>query len=83
MEWLKDWNDDLYVPDYTDMLKVVFTAKFGRGDIKDLVPRLSGNTAEDSFRKLEDGILKYMNEHNFRNFILILRSTGVHSSVDD
>ena len=76
MEWLKDWNDDLYVPDYTDMLKVVFTAKFGRGDIKDLVPRLSGNTAEDSFRKLEDGILKYMNEHNFKNFILILRSTG-------
>lgn len=76
MEWLKDWNDDLYVPDYTDMLKVVFTAKFGRGDIKDLVPRLSGNTVEDSFRKLEDGILKYMNEHNFKNFILILRSTG-------
>ncbi len=76
MEWLKDWRDDLYVPDYTDMLKVVFTAKFGRGDIKDLVPRLSGNTAGDSFRKLEDGILKYMNGHNFKNFILILRSTG-------
>ena len=76
MEWLEDWSDDLYVPDYTDMLKVVFTTKFGRGDIKDLVPRLSGSAAEDSFRKLEDGILKYMNEYNFKNFILILRSTG-------
>ncbi len=76
MKWLEDWSDDLYIPNYTDMLKVVFTAKFGRGDIKDLVPRLSGETAEDSFRKLGDGILKYMNEHNFKNFILILRSTG-------
>ncbi len=79
MKWLKDWddsNDKIYVPNYTDMLKVVFTVKFERGDLKDLIPRLSGNNAEDSFCKLKDGILEYINEHNFRNFVMILHSAG-------
>lgn len=31
MRWLKDVNDDIYDPTYTDMLRVAFTAEFGRG----------------------------------------------------
>ena len=31
MRWLKDVNDDLYDPTYTDMLRVAFTFEFGRG----------------------------------------------------
>lgn len=79
MEWLKNWedsNDKIYIPDYTDMLKVVFTMQFERGDLKDLIPRLSEDTAESSFCTLKDGILNYMNEHNFRNFVMILHSAG-------
>lgn len=82
MEWLKDWEDSkdkIYVPDYTDMMKVVFTVKFERGDLKDLVPRLSGDTAESSFRRLKGGVLNYMNEHYFRNFVMILHSAGFTS----
>src|SRR6185437_4449174 len=31
MKWLKDVNDDIYDPSYTDMLRVAFTSEFGRG----------------------------------------------------
>ncbi len=82
MRWLADWddsNDKIYVPDYTDMLKVVFTVKFKRGDLKDLIPSLSGDTAESSFGKIESGVLNYMNEHNFRNFVMVLHSVGFTS----
>src|SRR5205085_4176156 len=36
MRWLKDVNDDIYDPTYTDMLRVAFTAEFGRGRLADL-----------------------------------------------
>ena len=31
MRWLKDVNDDIYDPTYTDMLRVAFTSEFRRG----------------------------------------------------
>ncbi len=42
MRWLKDVNDDLYDPTYTDLLRVAFTFQFGRGRLQDLVALLSG-----------------------------------------
>ena len=86
MEWLKDEREDLYDPSYTDMLRVAFTTEFKRGRLGDLVALLSGRNfatrrfeetiAEASFYKLKDGILRYMNETNFKRFIMILRSAG-------
>ena len=86
MEWLKDWKDDLYTPTYTDMLRVAFTSEFKRGRLADLVALLSGRNfdtrtfeeviAEESFRKLKEAVLRYMNETNFKRFIMILRSAG-------
>lgn len=86
MEWLKREKEDLYDPSYTDMLKVTFTTEFKRGRLGDLVALLSGRNfetrkfeetiAETSFSKLKDGVLHYMNETNFKRFIMILRSAG-------
>jgi hypothetical protein len=86
MEWLKHEKEDLYDPSYTDMLRVAFTSEFERGRLEDLVALLSGRNfetrtfeeaiAEASFRKLKDGILRYMNETNFKRFVMILRSAG-------
>jgi len=86
MSWLKNENDDLYDPSYTDMLRVAFTYKFKRGRLQDLVALLSGRNfdtrgyeeaiAEDSFSKLSDAIKEYMNENNFKKFVMILRSAG-------
>ena len=92
MEWLKNEKDDLYDPSYTDMLRVTFTSQFKRGRLEDLVALLSGRnfetrtfeeaTAEEAFHTLRDGILRYMNETNFKRFVLILRSAGfVDSSL--
>lgn len=86
MDWLKHEKSNLYDPSYTDMLRVVSTSKFKRGRLEDLVALLSGRNfetrtfeeeiAEDSFQKLEDGILRFMNETNFKKLIMILRSAG-------
>ena len=92
MEWLKNGKDDLYDPSYTDMLRVAFTSKFKRGRLDDLVALLSGRNfetrtfeetiAERSFHALQDGIMNYMNETNFKRFVMILRSAGfVDSSL--
>jgi hypothetical protein len=86
MRWLKDVNDDIYDPTYTDMLRVAFTAEFGRGKLADLVALLSGRNfetrqyedliAEDSFAKLKQGILRFINKTHFERFTMIVRSAG-------
>ncbi len=86
MSWLKNENDDLYDPSYTDMLRVAFTSQFGRGRFSDLVSLLSGRNfetkefedsiAEASFAKLSDGVMKFMNKTQFQCYVMILRSAG-------
>ena len=86
MEWLKQEKEDLYDPSYTDMLRVAFTSEFKRGRLEDLVALLSGRNfetrafeeaiAENSFDRLEKAVLRYMNESDFKRFIMILRSAG-------
>ena len=39
--WLKDETDDLYDPDYSDILRVSFTKEFERGKMSELVSLLS------------------------------------------
>lgn len=46
MRWLKEVNDEIYDPTYTDMLRVAFTSEFGRGKLQDLVALLSGRNFE-------------------------------------
>jgi hypothetical protein len=90
MSWLKEENDDIYDPDYTDLLRVAFTSEFNRGRLSDLVSLLSGRNfetrsfedviAKQSFEKLENGILNFINETNFKRFVMIIRSAGFVSS---
>ena len=90
LKWLKDVNDDLYDPTYTDMLRVAFTSKFGRGRLADLVALVSGRNfetreyeeaiAEGSFAKLKDGINAFMNKTHFDRLTMILRSSGFLTS---
>jgi hypothetical protein len=90
MRWLKDVNDDIYDPTYTDMLRVAFKSEFGRGKLQDLVALLSGRNfetkqfeetiAEASFSKLKKGILSFINKTHFDNITMILRSAGFVTS---
>lgn len=90
MRWLKDVNDDLYDPSYTDMLRVAFTSEFRRGKLQDLVALLSGRNfetkqyeeavAEDSFSKLKAGVFSFMSKTHFDRLTMILRSAGFITS---
>ena len=90
MQWIKDVNDDIYDPSYTDMLRVAFTSEFRRGKLQDLVALLSGRNfetklyedeiARESFSKLKTGILQFMNQTHFERFVMILRSAGFITS---
>ncbi len=90
MQWLKTENDDLYDPKYTDLIRVAFTSQFNRGKISDLVSLLSGRNfesrtfedsiAEESFAKLKNGVTNFINETNFKQFLMIIKSAGFISS---
>lgn len=86
ISWLKSENDDLYTPSYKDLLRVAFTSEFNRGKIADLVSLLSGRNFEtrtyeeeivkNSFALLKKGILNFINETNFKRFLMIIKSAG-------
>ncbi len=90
MRWLKDVNDDIYDPTYTDMLRVAFTSEFRRGKLQDLVALLSGRNfetkqfeetiAEQSFGKLKKGVVAFINKTHFDRIRMILRSAGFVTS---
>ena len=86
ISWLRNENDDIYDPSYVDILRVAFTYKFSRGKMSDLVSLLSGRNfetrvfeqsiEEDTYRQLKAGIMDFINETNFKRYIMIIRSAG-------
>ncbi len=90
IKWMASGSDDLYVPDYVDLLRVAFTYKFNRGKFSDLVALLSGRNfetrtyeveiAESSYSKLSDGLLNFVNKGNYQRFLMIVQSTGLISN---
>lgn len=90
ISWLKKDFEDIYDPDYGDMLRVSFMYSFNRGKLADLVSLLSGRDFEtreykdeivkDSYLKLEDGVKKFINEYSFKQFVLAIKGAGFKSS---
>ncbi|MCD8297656.1 MAG: DUF262 domain-containing protein [Prevotella sp.] len=86
VSWLRNENDDIYDPTYVDILRVAFTYKFSRGKMSDLVSLLSGRNfetrvfeqriEENTYRELKAGVMDFINETNFKRFIMIVRSAG-------
>ncbi len=90
--WVKSFSQSIYKPDYVDMLRVSFMKAFRRGKLKDLVSLLSGrdfvkrtfdsSIIEDSFKKLRAGVENFINEYNFRQFVLAIQSAGfIHGDL--
>ena len=86
ISWLKNENEDLYDPTYKDILRVAFTFKFNRGKLSDLVSLLSGRNfetreyeeeiAKQSYDTLITGVKGFINETNFKRFLMIITSAG-------
>ncbi len=92
VSWLRNENDDIYDPSYVDILRVAFTYKFSRGKMSDLVSLLSGRNfetrgfeqsiEENTYKELKSGVMDFINETNFKRFIMIVRSAGFcHSKL--
>ena len=94
--WISNDDNEVYIPTYNDILRVVSLLEFNRGKLGDLVSLLSGRDfkertyepkiAEASFRRLESGIDKYTKKRNFEHFVqdvlfnLGLRDAGLNVS---
>ena len=89
IKWLANDNEDIYDPDYGDMLRVAFMYSFSRGRLADLVSLLSGRDFEtreyreeivnDSYQKLDKGLQAFINEYNFEQFVLAIKGAGFKS----
>ena len=90
IKWLAKDYDDIYDPDYGDMLRVSFMHQFRRGKLADLVSLLSGRDFEtkeyrddivdSSYQKLEKGVQNFVNEYNFNQFIMAIKGAGFISN---
>ena len=86
IKWLSKDYDDIFDPDYGDMLRVSFMHQFRRGKLSDLVSLLSGRDFEtkeyrddivdESYRNLDKGIQNFINEYNFAQFIMAIKGAG-------
>lgn len=86
ISWLKSDNSDLYDPTYTDVIRVAGLKEFSRGKVAALVSVLSGRHFEtrtfseelavQSFDRLEHVLLEIVNQHNFQQFTLTIKSAG-------
>ncbi len=89
IKWIAKEPETIYVPDYTDVLRVAYTFKFLRGRLSELVSLLSGRNfetrqyeeqvVESSFRTLREGVLAFVNKTNFQRYLMILHSAGLIS----
>ena len=91
--WLQEGEEWLYVPSYSDVLKVVLIAGFGKSKIGDLVNLLSGKTkdktfargevsqkvAKEAFETLGRGVRAFVSEENYKGFLKALRRAGYTS----
>ena len=90
MAWLRNDKEAIYDPDYNDILRVSFMYKFGRAKMKDLVALLEGRNfetreneewiSEDTFQRMQESVLEFMNQYSFTNFILAIKSAGFISN---
>lgn len=86
MKWLQYDKEEIFDPDYNDILRVVYMHKFGRARMKELVSLVDGRDfAAREFREeikietlslLKEGLLDFMNEYSFTNFVLTIKSAG-------
>lgn len=90
LEWLKDDKETVYDPKCDDIIRVAFMHQFQRAKLAELVKMLSGRDfdtrefkeeiIEDTYDKLYKGVAEFINEHNFKQFVIAIKSAGFISN---
>ena len=88
--WLKDEADDLYDPQYGDIIRVAGLVGFSRGKASSIVSELSGRDPETrkvdeeripaAYDRLQDALLQIVSKFHFDNFLMLIKSAGFVSS---
>lgn len=84
--WLRDDADDIYDPQYGDMIRVASLVGFNRGKASSLVSELSGRDPETrkvdearipvAYDRLENALHQAVSKYAFENFLMIVKSAG-------
>jgi hypothetical protein len=86
LAWLKDDKETIYDPGCDDVIRVAFMHKLKRAKLANLVQLLTGrdfetrefkdDIVEDTFKKMYEGVLNVVNQHNFTQFMIAIKSAG-------
>jgi hypothetical protein len=90
LKWLKDDTETVYDPECDDVIRVAFMHKLKRAKLADLVSLLSGRNfetrefneeiVEKTYAEFTDGVMNVINEYNFKQFMIAIKSAGFISS---
>lgn len=86
LSWLADDKETVYDPGCDDVIRVAFMHKLKRAKLANLVQLLTGRDfetrefkeeiVEDTFKKMYEGVLNVISQHNFTQFMLAIKSAG-------
>lgn len=86
ISWLKDDSEDLYDPEYTDVIRVAGLVGFHRGKASSIVSELSGRDPETrkvdearipiAYDRLESALLQIVRKYHYENFVMTIKSAG-------
>ncbi len=86
ISWLKNEAEDLYDPEYGDVIRVAGLVGFNRGKASSIVSELSGRDPDTrkvdeeripiAYDKLERALLQIVSKYHFDNFLMLVKSAG-------
>jgi len=86
ISWLKNEAEDLYDPEYSDIIRVAGLVGFSRGKASSIVSELSGRDPDTrkvdeeripvAYDKLERALLQIVSNYHFDNFLMLVKSAG-------
>lgn len=84
--WLRNETEDLYDPNYVDLIRVASMLAFRRARLSSVVSELSGlnpdthsfdaDRAPAAYDALETALRRSVREYDFKQFLLVIRSAG-------
>lgn len=90
LAWLADDKETVYDPSCDDVIRVAFMHKLKRAKLSNLVQLLTGRDfetrefreeiVEDTFKRMYDGVLNVISQHNFTQFMIAIKAAGFISS---
>lgn len=86
ISWLKNEAEDIYDPEYGDIIRVAGLVGFSRGKASSIVSELSGRDPDTrkvdeeripvAYDKLERALLQIVSNYHFDNFLMLVKSAG-------